>query len=200
MVGNTGITLVTGGARSGKSRFGEGLFRDKSHQILYIATAKSYDDEMRLRIQRHRQQRPASWETLEAYQGFRQCLPAWQGKVEGVLLDCITLMITHLMLENAPENWDSMTQEQLAELEAAIDREIHELVEALRKLQVPAVLITNEVGMGIVPGDKLSRDFRDIAGRVNQRLAEMADQVFLVVSGIPLCVKNSLQDEETNKP
>ncbi|MEN1759807.1 bifunctional adenosylcobinamide kinase/adenosylcobinamide-phosphate guanylyltransferase [Anoxynatronum sibiricum] len=197
MVENTGITLVTGGARSGKSRFGEGLFKKKSDKVLYIATAKAYDDEMRLRIQRHRQQRPSSWETLEAYYGFRQCLPAWQGKVEGIILDCITLMITHLMLENAPENWESLTPEALTALEARVDREMNELVKVLREMQVPAVLITNEVGMGIVPGDKMSRDFRDIAGRVNQRLAEAADQVFLVVSGIPLCLKNAASTDPT---
>lgn len=183
------ITLVTGGARSGKSRFGESLLTGDDRQILYIATAKVYDSEMDERVKKHRQQRPASWHTLEEYRQFSQVLPAWKSKVEGVLLDCVTLMVTQLMLENGDQPWESLTPLEVDGIETRIQEEIDELMVTLRDMAIPAVIITNEVGLGIVPGDKMSRDFRDIAGRVNQRLASMADQVYLVVSGIPVKVK-----------
>lgn len=183
------ITLVTGGARSGKSRFGESLLTEDNGEILYIATAKVYDSEMDDRVKKHRQQRPASWHTLEEYRHFSQVLPAWKNKVEGVLLDCVTLMVTQLMLENCHQPWESLTPLEVDDIEARIQGEIDVLMVALKDMAIPVVIITNEVGLGIVPGDKMSRDFRDIAGRVNQRLASMADHVYLVVSGIPVKIK-----------
>ncbi len=183
------ISLVTGGARSGKSRFGESLLTTEGLEILYIATAKVYDSEMKDRVEKHRRQRPASWHTIEEYRQFKQLLPAWKHKVEGVLLDCITLMVTQLMLDQCSQPWDDLSSVELDNIEKRIQQEIDELMDALKVMGIPAVIITNEVGLGIVPGDRMSRDFRDIAGRINQHIASCADAVYLVVSGIPLRIK-----------
>lgn len=183
------ITLVTGGARSGKSRFGESILTEEDRQVLYIATAKIYDTEMEDRVEKHRLQRPASWHTLEEYRHFRQVLPAWKNKVEGVFLDCVTLMVTQLMLDNCDQPWESLTSPEVDDIERRIQEEVEGLMMTLKEMAVPAVIITNEVGFGIVPRDKLSRDFRDIAGRINQRMASLADEVYLVVSGIPVKIK-----------
>lgn len=183
------ITLITGGARSGKSRFGETLLSQRSLETLYIATAQVHDQEMIDRVEKHQRQRPSEWHTLEAYQGFRQLLPPWEGKVQGVLVDCMTLMVTQLMLGGLTISWEELTQKEVDQVEAHVMQEIDALMEALKRLQVNAVVITNEVGMGIVPVGKMSRDFRDIAGRANQQAAALADQVYFMVSGIPLQVK-----------
>ncbi len=183
------ISLVTGGARSGKSRFGESLLTAEKLKILYIATAKVYDREMEDRVKKHRKQRPAFWHTIEEYRQFEKVLPDWKNKVDGVLLDCITLMVTQLMLDKCSESWDKISSEALDEIEKGVQQEIDELLETLKFLGLPAVIITNEVGLGIVPGDKMSRDFRDIAGRMNQRIASFADAVYFVVSGIPVRIK-----------
>ncbi len=186
------LILVTGGARSGKSRFGEQLLAEEGKTVLYVATARTMDVEMENRVKKHQQQRPASWITLEAYRNFGSHLPAYQGSVEGVFLDCITLMVTQILLEECDEHWDSMLPERVDALEKIVQKEVDELLEVLRKFSVPSVIITNEVGLGIVPGDKMSRDFRDIAGRVNQRIAASAEEVYLVVAGIPVPIKQSL--------
>lgn len=183
------ITLVTGGARSGKSSFGESLLSDKGLQILYIATALIYDIEMEDRVKKHRGQRPDSWHTIEEYKGFKSILPFWKNKVDGVLLDCVTLMVTQLMLDQCPQPWEKMTISEVEEIEQHIQEEMDELLNTLKEMEIPVVIITNEVGLGIVPGDKMSRDFRDIAGRINQRIAAKADAVHLVIAGIPMRIK-----------
>ena len=183
------LTLITGGARSGKSRFGETMLMKKGKDILYIATARTLDREMEERAKKHQVQRPSNWKTLEAYRDFKSHLPAWKGKVEGVFLDCITLMVTQLLLDECEHPWESMSGHRVDGLENQVHEEIRQLLESLRKLAVPVVIITNEVGQGIVPGDKMSRDFRDIAGRVNQKIAAEVDEVYLVVAGIPVKIK-----------
>ena len=183
------ITLVTGGARSGKSRFGEALIGEQGEKILYIATASVLDHEMKERVKKHREDRPYKWMTLEEYRYFDQRLPTYQGKVEGVFVDCITLMVTRLMMDAWDDDWESISTVALNKMENAISEEIEKLLYALHKLSVPAVLITNEVGSGIVPQNRMAREFRDIAGRVNQQLANQANEVYWVVSGIPVKIK-----------
>ena len=153
------MILVTGGARSGKSRHAEVLIGDSS-QVLYIATSQILDDEMAARIEHHRQSRPEHWRTVERWQHLDELIHADINPNEAVLLECVTTMVTNLLFDYGGD-----------------------------KDPAKVVLVTNEVGMGIVPESRLARHFRDIAGRVNQQLAAAANEVWLVVSGIGVKIK-----------
>lgn len=174
------MILVTGGARSGKSSFGESLLKDLD-KVLYIATSIPFDDEMKDRVRKHRESRSSHWETLEAYKDFEDKI---QNKYDGVILDCITIMITNLLLEKIDE-----FNEDYNAIEAYIMKEIEKAVKVLKSLNSKVVLITNEIGAGIVPENKMSREFRDIAGRVNQYLGKECEEVYLAVCGIPVKIK-----------
>ena len=180
------LTLVTGGARSGKSRHAEALIAD-APQVLYIATSQIFDDEMAARIQHHRDGRPAHWRTAERWRHLDELIHEGNDPHEAILLECITTMVTNLIFalggDSDPEGWDYAAMEQ------EISAEIDALLAACRRSPAQVVLVTNEVGMGIVPENRLARHFRDIAGRVNQRLAAGADAVWLVVSGIGVKIK-----------
>ena len=180
------MILVTGGARSGKSRHAEALIGNSS-QVLYIATSQILDDEMAARIEHHRQGRPAHWRTVERWQHLDELIHADINPNEAVLLECVTTMVTNLLFDYGgdkdPEGWDYVAMEQ------AINGEIQLLIAACQRCPAKVVLVTNEVGMGIVPENRLARHFRDIAGRVNQQLAAAADEVWLVVSGIGVKIK-----------
>lgn len=163
--------LVTGGARSGKSRIAEALCLQIGQPATYIATAEAWDDEMRARISEHQARRGPEWVTLAAPMDLLGALQASDGKGPR-LVDCLTLWLTNLMLAEA--DWRKAGQELLAALPAQLS---------------PVVFVTNEVGMGIVPENALARAFRDAAGTLNQWVAEAADEVILAVSGLPLKVK-----------
>ncbi|MGK9172809.1 bifunctional adenosylcobinamide kinase/adenosylcobinamide-phosphate guanylyltransferase [Yokenella regensburgei] len=180
------LTLVTGGARSGKSRHAESLVAG-AQEVLYIATSQIYDAEMAARIQHHRDGRPAHWRTEERWQDLAEIITAHSKPDDAVLLECITTMVTNLLFahggDSDPDGWDYDV------LEARVHHEIETLIAACARCPATVVLVTNEVGMGIVPENRLARHFRDIAGRVNQRLAQAADEVWLVVSGIGVKIK-----------
>ena len=160
--------LVLGGARSGKSRVAEALFADIDAP-LYVATAAPLDDEMRARIDRHRTDRGERWRTIEAPVHLADVLEREPGPA---LVDCLTLWLTNLML-------------------GGHDMEAHaaSLERALAARARLTVLVSNEVGLGIVPGDALSRRFRDEAGRLNQRVAAISDRVLFVAAGLPITLK-----------
>ena len=180
------MILVTGGARSGKSRHAEALIAD-SPQVLYIATSQIFDEEMAARIQHHRDGRPPHWRTAECWRHRDALITPDNAPEEAILLECVTTMVTNLLFamggDTDPDNWDYAAMEQ------AIEDEIRALIDACQRCPAQVVLVTNEVGMGIVPENRLARHFRDIAGRVNQRLAAAADEVWLVVSGIGVKIK-----------
>lgn len=180
------MILVTGGARSGKSRHAEALIAD-SPQVLYIATSQIFDEEMAARIQHHRDGRPPHWRTAECWRHLDALITPDNAPEEAILLECITTMVTNLLFamggDTDPDNWDYAAMEQ------AIEDEIRALIDACQRCPAQVVLVTNEVGMGIVPENRLARHFRDIAGRVNQRLVAAADEVWLVVSGIGVKIK-----------
>ena len=167
------LTLVTGGARSGKSRHAEALIAD-APQVLYIATSQIFDDEMAARIQHHRDGRPAHWRTAERWQQLDELITPAIAPAEAILLECITTMVTNLLFalggDSDPDGWD------YAAMERAIDDEIGVLIAACQRCPAHVVLVTNEVGMGIVPENRLARHFRDIAGRVNPRAMARAQQ------------------------
>jgi adenosyl cobinamide kinase/adenosyl cobinamide phosphate guanylyltransferase len=165
-----GLTLVLGGARSGKSRYAEGLLRRTPPPWCYVATAQAFDDEMAARIAEHRARRDQEWQTIEAPLDAPAAL--CRAHDRPLLLDCLTLWLTNLMLADR----------DIAEAMAAMDR-------ALVSRTAPTILVSNEVGLGIVPEHRLGRDFRDQAGLLHQRFATLAERVVLMVAGLPMVLK-----------
>ena len=207
------LTLVTGGARSGKSRHAEALAAAGRGPVLYLATAEVYpdDDEMQARIREHQQRRPAAWGTLEASREVGRALaalpttpgpalpampgpalPAMPGamlrEMPGtVLLDDLGLLVTNWLLALSGDA--DPTRETARQLDAALTRELAELDAAQAAGSWDLIVVTNEVGLGIVPATPLGRVFRDAIGRANQVLAARADAVYLLVAGLPLTIK-----------
>lgn len=176
------MILVTGGARSGKSAFAEKRC-SAHHRVAYIATARpSPDPEMRMRIEKHRRRRPSSWETIETDRDFLKKIK----DVDAVLLDCVTVMISNYLFERGSEE---PSEEDIRAVENRAIGELDALIEGIDARGNLLYIVTNEVGSGLVPMHPLSRAFRDIQGRVNQHLAQKAEQVYLCVSGIPVKIK-----------
>ncbi len=182
------IILITGGARSGKSRYAEQLITGFGDDIVYVATAKAMDKEMADRIAKHRVQRPASWQTFESPTRPSGVIAAEGGRAAGILLDCLTVMVTNRMLAHSMD-WEVPTVAQMNLVEADVLAETEAIVSAVANSRADLVAVTNEVGYGIVPLSPMARFFRDCAGRVNQRMAMAAAEVFLVVAGIPMQIK-----------
>ena len=159
--------LVLGGARSGKSAFAENLVLAASDTPVYLATARAEDEEMRTRISLHQQQRGGEWLTVEEPLALVDTLRTEALKGRAILVDCLTLWLTNLMMANAD-----------------IARECKALVECTKNLPVPVVFVSNEVGQGIVPIDKMSRDFRDYSGRLHQMMAATCNEVWFVTAGL----------------
>ncbi|MDW7661154.1 MAG: bifunctional adenosylcobinamide kinase/adenosylcobinamide-phosphate guanylyltransferase [Bacillota bacterium] len=185
---NKGV-LILGGARSGKSTFAESLAKSLTHKVLYIATAIPFDDGMRDRIKKHQKNRPSEWKTVEKYRGFEglRDFDEFIG-ADVILLDCITVMITNLMLDEACD-YDQITHEELDNIENRIVNQIDVLLDELEASGKKYILVSNEVGLGLVPPYKLGNYFRDIAGRINQRIASVVGEVYFVVSGIQMKIK-----------
>lgn len=182
-------TLIIGGARSGKSSLAEKQAKNSSGRVVYIATAISFDEGMKDRIKKHRSTRPDDWETIEQFKGFKDLsknLAFLESDI--IILDCITLMVSNLMLESGLD-FDNCNMEEVDKLESYIFKEIEGLLEVVDLHNKQIILVTNEVGMGLVPPYRLGNIFRDIAGRVNQYLARKAKRVYFVVSGIPMKIK-----------
>jgi len=182
------IILVTGGARSGKSGFAEQLLAGFGAEVGYIATAQALDAEMEDRIAKHRRQRPEAWRTFEAPITPSAILAAHGEAFAAVLLDCLTVMITNRMLGKTMD-WDQPTVAQLNAVEADVLAEIEAIIAAAAAGRADLIAVANEVGCGIVPINPMSRFFRDCAGRVNQRMAAAAAEVYWVVAGIPVRIK-----------
>lgn len=179
--------LILGGARSGKSALAVSLARELGEEVFFLATARVTDPEMQERVSRHRKERPAHWSTLE-WDGDR--FPGLPDKVEVVLLDSVTLLSSDLLTRaweaSQPEGGRTKAYMELVE---DVTGRVLELVEDLRARSRFLVLVGDEVGMGLVPGDSIARAFRDLCGLVLQRIASFADWVWLVVAGLPLLLK-----------
>jgi len=193
------LCLITGGARSGKSRFAEKMASDLNESVLYIATSIVFDEEMKDRVKKHRLQRPSNWETFEGYKNLAPEVLKADKKHKGILLDCATIMMTNLLFDIVGTTFDDfsdaaniteiITNERLAEIEAKIIKEFEAFIGAVKKTDITAIVVTNEIGFGVVPETVLGRVFRDIAGRVNQYIAGRAEEVYLVVCGIEMKIK-----------
>ena len=166
------VTLILGGARSGKSSFAETMTITHPRGCIYLATAEIGDEEMAERVRKHRARREAHWRTVEAPLELAPAIVAETEQGAAVLVDCLTLWLSNLMAAGRDP-----------------ERETEELVRALGQAGGPAVFVANEVGLGIVPDNALARAFRDHAGRLNQRIAEIANSVFFVAAGLPLRLK-----------
>lgn len=181
--------LLTGGARSGKSRKAEELAKKFNEKVLYIATAKAFDQGMKARIEKHRKDRPKEWDTLEQYRDFQEISQNQQFEnAKVILLDCVTLMVTNIMLEEE-DDYEHLSNQRILEIEDTIKEELFYLMKAAKENGKHLICVTNEVGMGLVPSYMMGNIFRDIAGRMNQYLAEKSDHVIFMVSGLPLYVK-----------
>lgn len=178
-------TLILGGARSGKTahalRLCEAAQQEYGLDPYYIATAQAFDDEMTDRINRHRLERGSAWTTVEAPLALAEAICNASTSDRVLLVDCLTLWLTNHLLSD-PSGTAS---------EAVILKETEALLDAFRDASGPVIVVSNEVGFGIVPENKLARRFRDEAGRLNQRVAEVASRVELVAAGLPLILKGA---------
>jgi adenosylcobinamide kinase/adenosylcobinamide-phosphate guanylyltransferase len=179
------ITLVTGGSRSGKSSFGEELFKEED-DVLYIATSTITDDEMKQRVAIHKSRRNQKWQTFEGYRDLYKVIEETDCKC--IILECITTMITNLMFDKHTD-FDNLLKEDRQTLEDGITEEITKILSNCRKFDKELVIITNEVGFGLVSEYPLGRIFTDISGRVNQLLGKLSDDAYLVVAGLTLKLK-----------
>jgi adenosylcobinamide kinase/adenosylcobinamide-phosphate guanylyltransferase len=168
------IILVTGGARSGKSRYAEQRAAELGARRLYVATAEAKDEEMSRRIAEHQKWRNQQWRTVEEPLELSKALLAERGKTDCALVDCLTFWVSNLLLERDEEY---------------VEGSIKELLQTLPNLDFHLVFVTNEVGNGIVPENPLARQFRDLVGWTNQQIAQTASEVIVMIAGLPMIVK-----------
>ncbi len=170
------VALVVGGARSGKSRYAVELASRFPPPRLYLATAEAGDEEMAARIAQHRRERGEGWDTVEAPLDLAGAIHGAQGRCQVILADCLTLWLSNWLIRGD---------------RPALERACDELTSAVSQTATPLILVSNEVGWGIVPDNPLAREFRDQAGRLHQHLAAAADLVVLLVAGLPLTLKSA---------
>jgi adenosylcobinamide kinase/adenosylcobinamide-phosphate guanylyltransferase len=172
------LIFITGGARSGKSRFAVNLAKQLAREVTFVATAIAKDEEMRKRIRQHQKDRPAHWRLVEEGQNLPLALANLEVSCELVLIDCLSFLISNLLLDNKKEE--------------DIIKQVSEITNQARHLTPIFIVVSNEVGSGVVPHTRLGRKFRDISGRCNQIMAEEAQEVYFMVSGIPMKIRSNL--------
>lgn len=170
------IIFITGGARSGKSDFAQDMAEKIEGKRLFLATAQAFDEEMEERIQKHREQRGNRWNTIEEPLYIGNAIRSVLGQYKTILVDCLTVWMSNLLMEYPNQN------EKISEI-------VDDFFFSLDELEEKIIIVSNEVGMGIVPDNKLARDYRDRLGFLNQRMAGRADEVYALLSGIPVRVK-----------
>jgi adenosylcobinamide kinase/adenosylcobinamide-phosphate guanylyltransferase len=175
------IVFVTGGCRSGKSRFAIEFADSHFEEKIFVATCKAQDQEMRKRIKEHQRTRGSEWETVEVPTALAEAVATHASKCDVILIDCLTLWTNNLLAEGGSQ------EEILTHTDA--------LIQAIDEARCSVILVSNEVGCGIVPENELARRFRDIEGLVNQKVAACADTVVWMVAGIPVPIKGSIGNE-----
>jgi len=176
------LIFITGGARSGKSNFAEKIAVKTSKEVAYIATSQPFDEEMKYRIKKHKDRRPTNWETYEEPIKIKELINNLGFKKEIILIDCLTLLTSNLLLREEDKIEDPQWQEDIL-------LEIKKIAESSYKVPAQVIIVSNEVGMGLVPDNPLGRVYRDILGKANSIIADKADEVFIMVSGISLKIK-----------
>ena len=171
--------FILGGARSGKSHFAQELAGKLGNKVLFIATGEPLDEEMQTRIDQHKKARPKSWRTLEIATNIGKHLEEKIGDAEVVIIDCLTLLIANLLGDEL----------DYPKAEKQVMAEINKLIACMDKLDASFIIISNEVGTGLVPETKLGRVYRDITGKVNQHISQCANETYFIVAGIPMKVK-----------
>lgn len=185
------VALVIGGARSGKSTFAENKTKEYGGNTTYLATAVITDEGMADRVKKHREQRPKEWTTIERYKDFYKLendIDFMNSKT--VMLDCITTLISNYMFDSGLD-FDNCSVEDVNILEVKIKEDVLSLISLCNKLGKNLVLVSNEVGLGIVPAYYMGNYFRDISGRINASIASLADDVYFMVAGIPMQIKGN---------
>ncbi len=177
----TKIILITGGARSGKSQYAESLYIDR-HDVTYIATSIAADPEMAERVRLHQLSRPVTWKTFEAASHLDAAVSA---ETRYYLLDCLSVFTSNIMFEMT-KTYDTIPVDVQQQIEEKVMTEITLLMQKIQDIDGTLVIVTNEVGLSIVPEHHIARVYRDILGKVNQRTAALCHEVYLVVCGIPL--------------
>ena len=194
-----GLIFVTGGAKSGKSKFAEEMLlklNNGKQKNVYLATSLVFDEEMKEKVRLHKKRRKDEWFTVETYKNFENELSNFfenNDKIKNnMLVDCLTNMITNIIFENHNIDWDNFEKklyiQTLEKLNKDVEHSVIELLNVADQFE-NAIIVSNELGMGLVPSYPLGRYFREIAGKMNQIVAEKADEVYLVVSGIPMKIK-----------
>lgn len=181
------VILVTGGSRSGKSVLAE----DKAieygkRSVLYLATAIPVDDDMKERIRIHQERRDPEWGTYEGYRDLGEVIRTTEKST--ILLDCVTVLITNILFEEE-RDFDTITKKEIEDLEADVMLELGNVIKGARDGNKTLIMVTNEVGMSMVSSYRLGRIFSDMAGKANQLLASLSDEVYISISGIPLRLK-----------
>ena len=182
--------LILGGARSGKSRFAQQIAENQGGKVLFVATGQALDDEMVLRIKEHKRKRPQNWRTLEIAIRVGQELEQQLADADIVLLDCLTLLVSNIILDTMKVlKVGSAEGTDFAEAERRVTSELEGLNICINKHNGIFIIVSNEVGLGLVPDNRLGRVYRDSLGRANQFLAQYADEVYFMTSGIPVKIK-----------
>jgi adenosylcobinamide kinase/adenosylcobinamide-phosphate guanylyltransferase len=178
------LVLILGGVRSGKSQFAQEMALRLGQSVLFVATGEALDEEMRQRIEEHQKARPSNWRTIEAPLGVGRRTREQTGDAQVVIVDCLTLLVSNVIGQcGDPEQVDAgLVSEKLAV-------EIEELVDCIEEVEASFILVSNEVGMGLVPDNRLGRLYRDCLGKANRELAQRVDTVYLMIAGIPMVVK-----------
>lgn len=176
------MIFIVGGARSGKSTLAEKLAKELGETCLYIATSQVLDEEMAFRVKSHRERRPAYWDTIEAPLNAHEVIREKRDEYDVILLDCLTVFLSNLLLLYPQEG-------EMIEKEKEILTIVEELLTEGKNGKASLIIVSNEVGEGIVPVQRLGRDFRDISGRANQMVARWADEAYFMFSGIPVELK-----------
>jgi len=196
------LILILGGARSGKSKLAQEMAEKLGKKVLFVATGQPLDDEMALRITEHKRNRPENWQTLEIDIKVGQKLEEQVGGAEVVLLDCVTLLVSNILTREGREPFSSPStgedegegencerSEGISGVEKRVIDEIEELIECIDTHKSTFIVVSNEVGLGLVPENRLGRVYRDLLGKANQLLARHADVVYFMASGISLKIK-----------
>lgn len=181
------LVLILGGARSGKSSFAVDLAKQRGTRVLFAATAEPGDDAMSRRIEAHRRDRPAGWRTVEAPTNPAAAIAEHAGDAEVVILDCLTLLASNILIREAGD--DPEAEVIFQGIRRRLEAELSELVKWFQANRAHLIVVSNELGLGLVPPNPLGRAYRDLLGWANQRLAARADEVYFLVAGLPLDLK-----------